>query len=44
MAFAERLRGELNSDPDQFDRLQIMKKVIPAVRNAALQTLELSGW
>lgn len=44
MAFAKRLRGELNSDPDQFDRLQIMKKVIPAVRNAALQTLELSGW
>lgn len=40
----KRLREELQNDPEQFDRLQLMKSVIPEVKTAAVHSLSLSGW
>ena len=44
MAFGKRLQNEFDNDPGQFDRLQLMKKVIPAIRNAAVESLIVTGW
>ncbi len=43
-AFGKRLQNELRDNPAQFDRLQIMKSVIPAIKDAALNILSISGW
>lgn len=44
MAFGKRLRETLNEDMGQFDRMRIMKSVIPAMREAAVYSLIVSGW
>ena len=43
-AFGKRLQNELRDNPAQSDRLQIMKSVIPAIKDAALNILSISGW
>jgi fructose-bisphosphate aldolase class II len=44
MAFGKRLQNEFDNDPGQFDRLHLMNKVIPAMRNAAIESLIVTGW
>jgi fructose-bisphosphate aldolase class II len=44
MAFGKRLRETLNEDMGQFDRLRIMKSVIPAMRESAVDSLIIAGW
>lgn len=44
MAFGKRLQNEFEKNPGQFDRLQLMQNVIPAVKNAAMESLMVTGW
>lgn len=43
-AFAAGLRSYLDDNPDDFDRLRIMKASIPHVHDAALAALRWTGW
>ena len=42
-SFGESLRSTLESDPDLFDRITIMKKVIPDLKDTATKVIRLLG-